>query len=196
MKWYQVFECDNTVENPLVCDTDNLVEYNFEDWDFMEGKKITNWNNNIFIKAEKEEDDGDPDDALQSHLMIPIFSKRLVDELNINKIEGIQYLPIKAIRPNNKSIGNFYIVNFLNYISALNYERSNYTRFRDDFPNLNVRGKIAGVKKFVLYKKKLEGMDVIRLEDYQQRFFVSEKFKNIFEKNKFTGYSFEEIELS
>lgn len=44
MEWYQPFECDNTVANPLVCDSDNLEEYGFEDWDFVAGRKITNLN--------------------------------------------------------------------------------------------------------------------------------------------------------
>ena len=48
----------------------------------------------------------------------------------------------------------------------------------------------------LLHKEKLKGMDIIRLKDYKQIFFVSEKFKEMFERNKFTGYSFEEVDLS
>ena len=47
----------------------------------------------------------------------------------------------------------------------------------------------------MLIKEKLEGFDVIRLKEYNQRFFVSEKFVEVFEKNHFTGYSFKEVEL-
>jgi hypothetical protein len=52
------------------------------------------------------------------------------------------------------------------------------------------------VTKYVLHKDKLLGMDIIRLADYKQSFFVSEKIKMIFERNNFTGYSFKEIELT
>lgn len=59
-----------------------------------------------------------------------------------------------------------------------------------------MRGKIAGIVKYVLFKDRLRNLNIIRLADYKQAFFVSEKIKNIFEKNKFTGYSFKEVELS
>jgi len=49
--------------------------------------------------------------------------------------------------------------------------------------------------KFVLKREKLVGFDVIRLKEHKLSFFVSEKFKYVFEKNKFTGYSFKEVEL-
>ena len=47
----------------------------------------------------------------------------------------------------------------------------------------------------MLKRKNLEGYDIIRLKEYKQRFFVSQKFKDIFEENGFTGYSFIEVEL-
>lgn len=127
---------------------------------------------------------------------IPIFSNRLKNELNANNIKGIQYLPILVLRPNNKRIEGFCIANLLNFISALDYEKSNYDFFPDDFPNPNVRGEIAGVLKYVLQRDKLKGMDIVRLKDYELSYFVSKEFKEIFERNRFTGYSFEKVDLS
>jgi hypothetical protein len=196
MNWYQVFECDNTVLNPLVCGVDNLEKYDFNEWDFRKGETINNWNDNIFFKAKKNEDDGDPDDALQNHLGLPIYSERLINALNAENIKGIQYLKIKVYRPDDSLINGFCIANLLNFVEALDYQKSEYTRFRDDFPNPNVRGKISGVTKFVLKHKNIFKFDIIRLMDYKQRFFVSEKFKRIFEKHKFTGYSFEKIKIT
>ena len=196
MKWFQPLECDNTVENPLVCDYDNLEDIGFNENDFKMGKRIERWDNNVFFQAKEKEDDGEPDDALQSSSMLPIYSERLVNELKKEKINGIQYLPARILRPNNMEIKGFSLVNILNFIKAFNYEKSNYNRFRDDFPNPKVQGKLAGVTKYVLHKDKLLGMDIIRLADYKQSFFVSEKIKMIFERNNFTGYSFKEIELT
>lgn len=105
-------------------------------------------------------------------------------------------MKIKVLNFDNCIIDGFCIINFLNFIEALDYEKSEYDKFSIDFPNPNVRGKIAGVKKFVLKRDKLNNFDIIRLKDYDLRYFVSEKFKKLFEDNKFTGYSFEEVELS
>ncbi|MBN2894050.1 MAG: hypothetical protein JXL97_19425 [Bacteroidales bacterium] len=196
MKWYQVFECDNTVKNPLVCDIDNFEKFGIDETIFKLGKKVEIDKNILRIQSSNPNDDGEPDDALQSHLMIPIFSKRLITELETANIKGIQYIPINVFQSNDDAIEGYCIANLLFFISAFDYEKSIYNRFRDNFPNIAKRGKIAGVKKFVLKKNKLYDVDIIRLEDYKQRFFVSEKFKNIFESNKFTGYSFKEIELT
>lgn len=196
MIWFQPIECDKTVKRPLVCNHDNFDEYGFSEDDFKIGKNIENWNNDIFMKANEKRYDGNPDDALQNYMMIPIYSERLVMKLKEANVTGIQYLPIKVLRPNNDLIGVFYIANFLNHVEAFDYEKSLYNRFGSDFPNLNVRGQIAGVRKFVLKKERCQDSDIIRLKDYNLRFFVSEKIKTIFEENKFTGYSFREVELS
>ena len=196
MKWFQLIKNDNTVKNPLVCGFSNLEEYGFEDWDFNQGKFIDTWDGNIYFKAKKKEDEGVPDDVLQVGYSIPVYSERLVKCIENEKISGIQFLKVKVLKSDNTEIKeNFYIANVLNYIEALDYEKSIYNCFAEDFPNPNVTGKIAGVIKFVLKKNKLFDLDIIRLKEYQLSVFTSEKFKKMFEINNFTGYSFRNIQL-
>lgn len=195
MRWFQPIECDKTVKKPLVCDDSNFEEYDYDEDDFKTGKEILNWPSGIFFKASQKKYDGIPDDVLQNAYMVPMYSNKLVDDLTNAGIEGIQYLPVKVLNFKQEVENSFYIANFVNYIEAFDFTKSNYNRFSEDFPNPNVRGAIAGVMKFVLLKEKLRGFDVIRLKEYNQRFFVSEKFVDVFEKNNFTGYSFREVEL-
>ncbi len=195
MKWYQPIECDNTVKNPFVCDYDNLDEFGFNENSFIEGKTINNWTEKIFIQSKKKKNNGTPDDVLQNHLMIPIYSRQLVNSLANRGIGGIQYLPIGVFDCFGQSLEGFSIANFTNYIEAFDFQNSDYDLFREDFPNPAVRGQIARVRKFVLKKRIIQEFDVIRLKEYDQRFFVSEKFVEIFNKNNYTGYSFREIEL-
>lgn len=195
MKWFQPIECDNTVDNPLICDYDNLETYEYDQFSFKVGKQLTIWQENIVFKASCEADDGDPDDALQNHLMLPIYSERLITKLNESRISGIQYLPITLLRPNDCSINGFCIANFLHFIEAFDYSKSKYELYGKDFLNPNKRGQISGVRKFVLIKERLLGYDIIRLKEYKQRFFVSEKFRDVFESSGFTGYSFREVQL-
>lgn len=195
MKWFQPIECDKTVKKALVCDDSNFEEYDFEEYDFKTGKEILNWPNDVFFKASQKKYDGIPDDALQNAYMIPVYSKKLMDELASAGIEGIQYSPVKVLNYKDEVQNIFCVANFLNYAEAFDFNKSIYNRFSEDFPNPNVKGAIAGIMKFVLIKEKLEGFDVIRLKEYNQRFFVSEKFVEVFEKNHFTGYSFKEVEL-
>lgn len=195
MKWFQPIECDKTVKKPLICDYSNFEEYSYDEDSFKLGERINHWNDKIFMKATKKKYDGNPDDALQNAFMIPVYSERLIRELKNASVEGVQYLPIKIYKYNDDCLNGFCIANFINFVEAFDEENSIYNRFSEDFPNPNVRGEIAGVTKFVLKRGVLNGFDVIRLKEYNLRFFVSEKFKSIFEKNNFTGYSFKEIEL-
>lgn len=196
MNWYQPIECDNTVKKPLVCEIDNFEENGFNEWDFLKGEKQETWNAKIYFKTNEEENDGNPDDALQTAAMIPIYSKRLVEKLDEAGIEGIQYLPVTVLKYNGESAGEFYIANFLNFIEAFDYEKSKYSIYGNDYTVPEKRGKVSGAIKYVLKEESLEGFDIIRLKEFSLRFFVSEKFKKIFTKNKFTGYSFRKVELT
>lgn len=195
MKWFQPIECDNTVKKPLVCDYGNFEQHGYDEHSFKVGKRIANWDEEFYIKATDNKCNGAPDDALQNSYMLPIYSERLINELNRVDIQGIQYLPIKILNYHNELHNGYKIANFLNFVEAFDYEKSVYNKFPQDFPNPNVRGQIAGVMKFVLKKEMLCGLDIIRLKEYKRRFFVSEIFVDVFEKNNFTGYSFKEVDL-
>lgn len=151
MQWFHTVECDKTVKKPLVCDDSNFEEYDFKEDDFKEddfktGEEISSWPSDIFFKASHKKYEGIPDDALQNAYMIPVYSKKLIDEISKAGIEGIQYLPIKVLNYKEEIQNTFYIANFLNYVDAFDFTKSKYNRFSDDFPNPNVRGAIAGVE--------------------------------------------------
>lgn len=180
----------------MVCDVTNLEECGFKEQDFLDGKHIDHWRDDVIFQAKKVSNDGEPDDALQNHLMIPIYSRRLTEQLLKAKIGGIQFLPVNILKSDNTRIDGFAVANITEMVCAFDFDKSKYDRFRHDFPNPNVRGKIAGVIKFVLKETQIQGRDIFRLGEYQWRFFVSERFKEIFEKNKFSGYSFVRVELT
>ena len=196
MKWYDPMECDNTVKEPLVCDFNNLSENGYSKYSFFTGMRIDNWKSNIFFQAKKKRNNGEPDDVLQSATMLPIYSPRMINALKLGGIEGIQYLPIEILQSSGEITEGFCIANILNLVGAFDEEKSVFRRFSRDFPNPNVRGKITGIRKSVLRKEMLTGCDIIRLKESNLCIYVSEKFKDIFEQNGFTGYSFSEIELS
>lgn len=191
--WYQPIECDNTVKKPLVCDYSNFNDFGYEEDDFKSGNIISNWPEEIFFKASQEKYDGTPDDVLQNAYMFPIFSQRVKDNLEILGVRGLQYLPVSIYGFNGNIYEKFYIANITNLVKAFDYENSVYNTFSDSFPNPNVRGKIAGVKKFVLKSAEISSCDIFRLAEYSQRFFVSYRIQKLFHDRKFSGYSFIEI---
>lgn len=202
MKWYRPIPCDHTVENPLVCEASNFALYN--NWGagpyrvenyFFQGKLISDWPDGVYVTTEKEKNDGIPDDVLQNSYMIPIFSRRLVDAIVSEEIKGFQFLPIDVLDFHKKNVGEYYIANCTTMIDAFDYGRSIYHRFPDDFINPDARGRIT-CSKFVLIENKLDGHDIFRMEGQPRAYFVSEKFVRMFRKHKFTGYSFQKVDLS
>jgi hypothetical protein len=192
--WYLPIECDNTVKRPLVCDYSNFEEFGFNETDFKSGKEITDWPESIVFRATEVRYDGTPDDALQNSFMIPVFSQKLKEIMERGLVRRIQYLPVNVQGVYGNAFPGFYIANILSVIEAFDYGNSQYSIFPDDFPNPNVRGRIAGVRKFVLRSSELSGDEIFRLAEYKRRFFVNETVKNLFTDNKFSGYSFIQVD--
>lgn len=196
MKWFRAMPCSNTVPNPLVCEIDNFDKYdNFGfgfrvERYFYQTEWITNWLEDISFTTNKEMNNGEPDDVLQTARPIPIFSQRLVHQLLAKDFRGFQYLPITVLDLNRNKVSTFYIANCLNYQDAFDYEKSNYSRFPMDFPNEEARGKII-CQTVVLRKSGLiDNQQPLRLKEYPYPLFVPDTFVRIFKENHFTGYSF------
>lgn|GEM_PF-6344696 len=76
MDWFTLIECDNTVDDPYVSGIDDL--HGHDEWAFTYGRRFRNWDRTAFVQTDRPSDDGVPDDVLQNHLGIPIFSPRLL----------------------------------------------------------------------------------------------------------------------
>lgn len=192
--WYKPIACDNTVKNPLICDYSNFEEFGFDEYDFKSGKEIANWPESIVFQATEKRYDGDPDDVLQNGFMIPIFSQRVKDSLENAGIKGIQYLPVTVKGERGNTFPGFYIANILHLVEAFDYENSKYSTFPDNFPNPNVRGKLAGVRKYILRSAEISDYDIFRLAEYNLTYFVSSQMKELFLDKKFSGYSFVQVD--
>lgn len=194
MKWYGVVLHDNAVANPYVADTGDLM--GIDEDDLWGGTPVVNWNEAAWIQARKPGNYGDPDDALQSYLRPPIYSARLRQALEAAGIGGIQWLPLHVLRPDGTEIPGYAIANIVNLVEgALDLERSDYDIYPPDYFLPERVGKVRGICIPVLRGEKLRGLDIFRPAEYVVSFYVSERFKDAFEKASFTGHSFREIEV-
>jgi hypothetical protein len=195
MQWYWTVDCTNAVRNPYISNADNFEEHGSQSWQFASGKVIDNWTGELWVKSTKLELDGDPDDVLQCHLGIPIFSSRLREKLEQVISTEIQYLPLKIFRFDNSEILGFAIANILDVVPALDLKRSDYDLFPDDYFFEADRGMVRGIRKAVLKSEAVKGHDFIRLKEYDVSIYSSARFKKLFEQNGFTGYSFHEVRV-
>jgi hypothetical protein len=95
----------------------------------------------------------------------------------------------------SQDVGDFAVANVIDVVPALDRERSSYDTLPPDYFLPERRGNIAGIQRAVLDAKKLIGHHIIRLEEFRQGLYVSEHFKDAFERGQFTGYSFVEVEV-
>jgi hypothetical protein len=192
MKWFDAIACDNAKPNPYVADQGDL---GMEDWLLRQGKQIENWSEQSWVKASTPDDDGDPDDVLQSYLGVPIYSIRFRSALREHGVDDIQYLPLRVLRPDGDEIKGFTVANITTVRDALDREQSDISLFGSDYVIERRRGQISAVRKPVLLASRLADCDIFRLEGYLPAYYVSERFKEVFERGKFTGYSFREVKV-
>ena len=194
MKWYWLVDCDNVKPNPYVAGTGDLQ--GAEDWQLWQGKPITGWRPDSWVQALTEEEDGDPDDVLQTFLGVPIFSPRLRHSLETAQLGAIQYLSIRVLRRDGANIEGFCVANVLSVVDCLDTKRSVIDRFENDYFLPERRGRISGVRLPVLRRSALWGHDLVRCKGYEVSLYASSRFRAVFEGGGFTGYSFKEVDIA
>ena len=190
MKYFEIFECERAVKDPMVCVT-NLEDLKININRFRICKEFTSGENIKFF-AKTEKSDGTPDDFLQNTEMVPIFSPRMREAIEEAGITGIQYIPIEVEHYNKEKLEGYCIANVLNSVpDALDIDKTIFWNRKSDNGRLNVY--VPSIKS----EKVPDNMDIFRLK-YDERFVteystfivVSERFKSIIAKNKFTGIGF------
>jgi len=192
MKWYDTV-CDNFTSNPLITGEEFIG--GIEEYRLCNGERMDTWSEDFWLKPDKPEYDGDPDDMLATNMSVPIYSPRLRAALDRAGIGGIQYLPIRLLDFSGKLVDVFWVANIIEVRDALDVERSNvqYRPLDDSIPER--RGTIRSVTHTTLKAAALHGCDIFRLRGYEVAYYVSERFRSIFESNGFTGYGFYEVRV-
>ncbi len=190
MKYFEIFDCERAVKDPMVCVT-NLEDLKININRFRICKEFTSGENIKFF-AKTEKSDGTPDDFLQNTEMVPIFSPRMREAIEEAGITGIQYIPIEVEHYNKEKLEGYCIANVLNSVAdALDIDKTIFWNRKSDNGRLNVY--VSSIKS----ENIPDNMDIFRLK-YDERFVteystfivVSERFKSIIAKNKFTGIGF------
>ena len=190
MKYYQIYDCERAVKDPMVCYT-NLEELKIDINMFRICKEFTS-DEKIKFFAKTEKSDGTPDDFLQNTEMVPIFSPRMREAIEEAGITGIQYIPIEVEHYNKEKLEGYCIANVLNSVpDALDIDKTIFWNSKSD------NGKLYVYVPSIKSENIPDNMDIFRLK-YDERFVteystfivVSERFKSIIAKNKFTGIGF------
>ena len=139
------------------------------------------------------ENDGEPDHVLQTCILVPIYSRQLRMALQGGGIQGIQYLPIRVVRPSGELIRGFSVANILNCVDALDLRLSVVARYPKDYFLPSRRGLVSSVNHPVLIRSAVVDYDIMPLSVFTPSVYVSDRFVRIFQDGRFTGYSFREV---
>lgn len=189
---------DESIDNgtyPIYAEVSNLKEIEYPGIKqgffrniFFEtnGREITNWPVVDFYYSSKVS-------TLENEYLSNvnnwlIVHKKVKKEFEKQKIQGIQYLPVRLVDVLTHSVShNYYAVNILNWIDGIDMEASEWEYEEED------DAYFFEPKGMVLDEQKCEGYDIFRCTKDTICIFVSEKIKKIFEKNNWQWFSLSEM---
>ena len=193
--WYEASIISEAISDPYVGSAGELVDVPTP-YHLMLGEEVHEWTGQAWVQPSTPDDDGDPEDVLQTRFYLPIYSKRLQNELSHVDITDMQYLPLHVRHYDGAEIAGFAIANVLDNVAAFDFQRSRYRRYPDDYFMESKRNALFSIQEAVLRSDAIAGRNIVRLQEFRSSIFVSELFVSIFTKNQFTGYSFSEVEIS
>lgn len=163
--------------------------------DFFSGESMPNWDNRSWLGADKAEFDGTPFDALCDHLGIPVISERMSTSLleHVLKPGEVEFLPVRLIRPNNREILGYRIMNILHSVPALDLERSKFVSYNPAYIDPATNRPHVAVGRPAIRGDLLKSRSIVRIPDVQMSIFVSQCFVDVYRQNRFTGCTFTKV---
>ena len=196
IKYYQLLTCCRPKKEPYIWSKTNMNDFGLDEDDFLMGKDFSAFNQRIRFEIGDYGSYGELDDGLQGTMIkLPVVSESVKEKITERGITGLQYVPVDVITEESKV--EYWIINCLQCINAFDYDNSEYHSKSFFSGDPNDKYIIRYVKKYALHEELVIGHDmfVLNYEPYR-RVIVSSKIKNLFLKNKFSGWSFKPVYLT
>ena len=160
---------------------ENLIpkkSFTFEEIISFDGRKhLENWKP-LSVKRMEPEKGLELGDAPGFTLM-PVLSERAVNCLLPLIRENVEILSLGFDE------GEYFGVNTITVLEALDYGKSEYRTFRDG-------KRIMVIEEYVFIAEKVKDVPIFKIVDEKERRgFVSDEFKRIVEENELKGFKFE-----
>lgn len=158
---------------------DNLIpvkEFTVEEIQSFDGREhLTQWKP-IKVKRMEPEKNLELSDA--PGFTIPVFSEKAVECLRTLISKNVEILPLEFEEK------NYFGINVVTVLKAIDYEKSIYKMFRDG-------KRIMAFKKYAFLTEVIQGVAIFKITDEKTRYaFVSDEFKKVVEKNNLSGFRF------
>lgn len=189
MKFYKLLYDYENGENAIFCNSVDLK--GLDRYDVQKGYLVQIRDDEIVLEKDCSEGNDETDYLANdlSWLIVSQKTKKLIEKI---ESESIQFVKIKIVGKNNVSLSNnYYLANPLSILDALDLENSKYDIFKTS------NGvQVISVEKYALKLNKIKNSHIFRLKDETIPVFVSEKIKDLFERNKLAGFDFLEVKIT
>jgi hypothetical protein len=150
------------------------------------------------LRSESPEHDGEAEDVLDNVLCLPVFSERLRSALGRAGIgtDDVQYVPVRVFRSTGEELPGYCIANVVACVPVLDRKHCGFLSEdpHEIDPRTN-RPRVTGVGVSVLKAAPLAGHDLIRSAEFTPIVFVSERFYRVYAKGGFTGASLRPVSV-
>jgi len=184
MKYYRILD-DLDVPNRWL-----LGEINFQSmqemWNYTRSGEVFPSQNELVVNIKKK---GSPIDFTFADFDVIIINEKLSKLLNLNEV---QLIPIKIDRNENN---HFLMVTKLEF-DCVDEQNSEFLKYEiDDIARPDLVGDYRNFFKLIIDPILVNESNIFRVKKYDVAIIVSEKLKNVFEKNYIRGIKFKEVTL-
>lgn len=172
---------DSSSSNPVFIKSAKDITDNYI---FLSGKKLDDVDS---YKVKVDNANGDFEDYLANDIFAPVVSDKVKTllEKEVNS-DFVQFIPLKFVN-NNLEVKKYYIMNVINVVDAIDLDKS--------LTGPEIGGQTS-IIKYALKSDELQGMNLLRLKDYEiGKVFISEKIKKTFENVGVTGLDFGNVKV-
>ncbi|MHC1681723.1 MAG: DUF1629 domain-containing protein [Clostridiaceae bacterium] len=165
--------------SPLVINSYELNGFDLRD--FWKGKKIENLNSNIELSYNRGEVILD---YIPNNLSWLIFSEKVVNILK--EIEAnIEIFPVQILKDDKKNKFLAYVVNILDNIPVMNWDKSDYVAWDGDSK------AIKAIRNLIINLDSIpDNVDIFRLDESRNFIIVSDRLKTKLVDNSLSGLGF------
>jgi hypothetical protein len=165
-KWVRSIPYGTSEDKSIVLDRANPD--NFRAWPLDVCRPLSDWPADAAMSCTRLKGNRVPDDVVPNHLRLNVVSERARTVFQRLDPEGqlVQFLPVR-LDYRGKDLGEYYVMNLLKSLSALNREQSNLVLFTSLDVSPQPVGTIKAIKRGVLNTADLEyAPHLFRLAEY------------------------------